>query len=124
MMGVGWMLGKMALIGKHVNFMNVVVFAVVLGYGIGNGIHIFHRFRETGSVTLTMRYTGRAVVASCVTTLAGWGALLFANHLGLESMGVLACIGIGCVLVTSLTVMPAALQLAEDRAKRKASKAA
>ncbi|MCA9672160.1 MAG: MMPL family transporter [Myxococcales bacterium] len=119
LMGVSWMLGTMALIGKHINFMNVVVFPVVLGYGIGNGLYIVHRFRETGSVTLTMRRTGRAVLASCVTTLAGWGALLFANHLGLESMGVLASIGIACVLVTSLTVLPAALQVVEDRRTRK-----
>jgi predicted RND superfamily exporter protein len=109
--GVGWMLGLMALIDQPINFMNVVVFPVVLGYGIGNGIYLYHRYKESGSVRVALSQTGRAVLASSTTTLVGWGALLTANHRGLESMGIIASIGIGCVLFTSLTLLPAAMQL-------------
>ncbi len=111
--GISWMLGLMALLGQRINFMNVVVFPVVLGYGMGNGIYIFHRFKESRSVRVALGQTGRAVLASCVTTLVGWSSLLTANHLGLESMGMLSSLGIGCVLVTSLLIFPALLQLLE-----------
>ena len=109
--GVTAMLGIMALLGQKMNFMNVVVFPVVLGYGMGNGVYILHRFRESGSALTAVTQTGRAVLASCVTTLVGWASLLTANHVGLESMGVLASLGIGCVLITSLVLLPAILQL-------------
>ena len=112
-MGVTWMLGSMALLGQRINFMNVVVFPVVLGYGMGSGIYILFRFRESGSAKVAVTQTGRAVLASCVTTLVGWSSLLTAGHLGLESMGVLSSLGIGCVLITSLAVLPALLQLGE-----------
>ena len=113
LVGICWMLGVMGLLGQRINFMNVVVFPVVLGYGMGNGIYIFHRFKESGSVRVAVSQTGRAVLASCVTTLVGWSSLLFANHLGLESMGVLSSLGIGCVLISSLVILPALLQIME-----------
>ncbi len=109
--GVTAMLGLMALLGQKMNFMNVVVFPVVLGYGMGNGVYIIHRFRESGSALTAVTQTGRAVLASCITTLVGWSSLLTANHRGLESMGVLSSLGIGCVLITSLVLLPAILQL-------------
>jgi len=119
LVGVTWMLGTMALLGERINFMNVVVFPVVLGYGMGTGIYIFHRFRESGSARVALTQTGRAVLASCVTTLVGWSSLLTANHLGLESMGMLASLGIGCVLITSLVILPALLQLLEKTFARR-----
>ncbi len=109
--GVTAMLGIMAILGQKMNFMNVVVFPVVLGYGMGNGVYIIHRFRESGSALTAVTQTGRAVLASCITTLVGWSSLLTANHRGLESMGVLSSLGIGCVLITSLVLLPAILQL-------------
>ena len=109
--GVTAMLGLMAILGQKMNFMNVVVFPVVLGYGMGNGVYIIHRFRESGSALTAVTQTGRAVLASCITTLVGWSSLLTANHLGLESMGVLSSLGIACVLITSLVLLPAILQL-------------
>jgi hypothetical protein len=120
-MGVGWMLGVMALMDQPINFMNVIVFPVVLGYGIGSGLYIFHRFRESGSVKTAVNQTGRAVVASCTTTLVGWLALLTANHRGLESMGIVAGIGIACVLVTSLTILPASIQLFKSWSDRRST---
>lgn len=120
-MGVGWMLGVMALVDQPINFMNVIVFPVVLGYGVGSGLYIFHRFRECGSVKTALNQTGRAVVASCTTTLVGWLALLTANHRGLESMGIVAGIGIACVLVTSLTVLPASIQLFKNWSDRRST---
>src|SRR5690606_491939 len=105
--GMVWMLGLMALTGWRINFMNIVVFPVVFGYGISNGVHIYHRFLESGSAWTAIRHTGMAVAASSITTLIGWAALVMSHHKGLTSMGILACFGIASAMVVSLTVLPA-----------------
>lgn len=118
--GLIWMLGLMYLVGTQLNFINIVVLPLVLGYGIATGIHVYHRFIESGSVMRAVRMTGGAVTASVLTTVAGWAALLVADHRGLQSMGALACLGIAGALVVSLTVVPAILQVVVDRRERRA----
>ena len=110
-----WMLGLMALTDWRINFMNIVVFPQVFGYGMSGGIYIFHRFRESGSARLAVVRTGVALAASSITTLVGWGALLISGHRGLESMGVLACLGIASALIASLTLLPALLQTMQGK---------
>ena len=119
--GMIFTLGVMALFDVRINYFNICVIPVVIGYGINNGIFLFHRFKETGSVSRTLYFTGSAVMASSLTTLAGWGSLSVAFHVGLKTMGYLACIGISFMMLTSLTILPAILQLlAEHRAKKAA----
>ena len=117
--GMIWMLGLMCLTGWRINFMNIVVFPVVFGYGISSGVHLYFRFVESGSVMVAIKRTGAAVAASSITTLVGWGALLVSNHRGLESMGILACLGIASALAVSLTVLPAILQVWQDWSNRR-----
>lgn len=120
--GLVWMLGLMTLFDYHLNFMNVVVFPVVFGYGISAGIHVYSRFVEDGSVLVAVRRTGAAVAASSLTTLVGWGALFVSSHRGLISMGMLACLGISSALLVSLTVLPALLEVvSRNTASRTAS---
>ncbi|MCK5688281.1 MMPL family transporter, partial [Myxococcota bacterium] len=109
--GMLWMLGLMALTGWRINFMNIVVFPLVFGYGISAGIHLYHRYLEAGSALLSVKRTGSAVAASSITTLVGWASLLVSGHSGLTSMGILASFGIASSLVVSLTILPAVLEL-------------
>ena len=105
----------MALAGWRINFMNIVVFPVVFGYGISTGVYLYHRFLESGSVLLSVRRTGGAVAISSIATLIGWAALLVSHHRGLASMGILACFGIASALIVSVTVLPALLQVSDRR---------
>lgn len=109
--GMVWMLGLMALFDWSINFMNIVVFPLVFGYGISAGVHLHHRYLESDSVMVAVRHTGGAVLAASSTTLVGWASLLVSGHRGLISMGVLACFGIASTLLVSLTVLPALLQI-------------
>ena len=118
-LGLVWMFGMMPLVGVKLNFANMVVLTLIFGYGIDTGIHIYHRFWETKSVMIAVRMTGGAVMASMITALAGWGALSFANHRGIQSMGLLACLGIASALIVSLTLVPAILQLVSNRDARR-----
>ena len=118
-LGVGAMLGVMTALGYSLNFMNVVVFPVVLGYGVSHGVYLIHRFNEGSSPREALRSVGRAVACSTLTTLAGWAALLAAAHRGMKSIGVLACVGMVATLAVSFTVMPAVLQLLHDRRSKR-----
>jgi predicted RND superfamily exporter protein len=114
-LGVGVMLGSMSLLDVQLNFMNVVVFPIVLGYGLSHGVYLMHRFYEGSSPMQALSSVGTAVACSTLTTLAGWAALLAASHRGVKSMGMLACLGMSGTLLVTFMVMPAILQLLHDR---------
>ncbi len=113
--GMVWMLALMYLLHWKINYANIVVFPVVLGYGISCGIFILNRYLESRSVMFALRHTGAAVAGSCITTLIGWASLFFSHHKGLTSMGSLAVFGISAALLVALTVMPSLMQYTQDK---------
>lgn len=113
--GTGIMLGTMVLFGQSLNFMNIVVFPIVLGFGVSQGVYLLHRFNEGSSPMAAIKSVGEAVACSTLTALVGWGALFAAAHRGLKTMGVLACIGMSAILLVTLTILPPVLQLMHDR---------
>ncbi len=115
LIGVIWMLGLMAIIGIKINYLNMCVLPIILGMGVDNGVHIYHRYRNSSSVMEAVKSAGGAVIISSVTTMFGWGALLIASYRGVQSMGSVALLGVGACLITSLTILPAILQIAEDK---------
>ena len=114
-LGVAVMLGIMVLMDVQLNFMNIVVLPIVLGYGLSHGVYLVHRFEEGTPPLVALRSVGTAVAASTLTTLAGWAALLAASHRGLQSMGKLAALGMVATLLVTFLVMPAVLELLAAR---------
>jgi predicted RND superfamily exporter protein len=123
--GLLWMLGMMYLLGWKLNIFNMVVIPSVLGMGVDSGVHIFHRYRHEGpgSIVKVVRYTGGAVAIATVTTMVGFSGLVLAYHPGLKAIGSLALIGLGCTVISALTVLPALLQVLEDRKAKRAARA-
>ncbi len=113
-LGMGWLLGIMAVTNWKINFVNIVAFPVILGYGISNGIQLYNRYLENRSIMVAIRITGMAVIGSAVTTLIGWAALLVSNHNALISMGVISIYGISATLIIAFTFMPALIQVAGE----------
>lgn len=115
-LGVGlvMMLGVMNLIGERLNFMNLVMMPILLGFGVSHGLYLLHRFLEGTPPLVALRSVGAAVAASTLTTVAGFAALIFAQHYGLQSIGIVACIGLGTTLLVSFTVLGAVLQVIYD----------
>jgi predicted RND superfamily exporter protein len=110
LLGIVLMLGIMGLTNTKVNFMNILVFPIIIGYGIQNGIYIYFRFLEEKEIGRTLAQVGPAVIASTLTTLVGWSTLLLAQHRGLKSIGILASIGIGATLIVAIFVLPSILE--------------
>lgn len=117
-LGVGVMLGFFALINERLNFMNIVVLPIVLGYGVSHGVYLLHRYLEGTSPVVALRSVGAAVASSTLTTVAGFGSLLAASHNGLKSMGLLAVVGLISTLAVSFTLLAAVLQLMHDKRVR------
>jgi len=115
--GVAMMLGIMGLFDIRLSIFNMVVLPAVIGIGVDNAIHIFHRYDEEGPRSLrhVIRTTGWAAAITTLTTLFGFAGMLSAANPGLRSLGLLACIGLLACLVNSLTVLPALLQWLEQR---------
>ncbi|RMG46746.1 MAG: hypothetical protein D6718_05025 [Acidobacteria bacterium] len=115
--GVVASVGLMAAFGVDFNLVSVSVLPLILGVGIDNGIHVVHRFLHHSSEDLVdvFRHTGRGIVMTSLTTIVGFGALVFADYPGLISSGVLAILGVGATLVTAVTLLPALLEIVRVR---------
>ncbi|MEW6751439.1 MAG: MMPL family transporter [Candidatus Latescibacterota bacterium] len=117
------MVGAMELLGMKLNFYNMVILPSIIGLGIDNGVHFYHRYQEEGpgSLPLVLLRTGGAMLMCVLTTMVGFAGLIMAQHPGLNSIGILAQIGLGASFVAAVTVLPALLQVLEGRAQRRAA---
>jgi hopanoid biosynthesis associated RND transporter like protein HpnN len=98
------------------NFADVIVLPLLLGIGVDSGIHLVHRARAAEAESnLLATSTARAVAFSALTTIASFGSLGFATHLGLATLGQLLTLGVGFTIVCNLVVLPALIQLRPPR---------
>ncbi len=100
--GLLGMFGIMAATGTAFNLFNVIAAILVIGLGVDYGIFMVCRVFEGHQ-----RGVDRAVLASGLTTLAGFGALVLARHPALHSIGLSVLLGIGVAIPTALLVIPA-----------------
>jgi predicted RND superfamily exporter protein len=114
--GVLWMLLMMVVFGVKLSFYNMVVLPAILGIGNDAGVHMVHRYREEGprSLWMVLQSTGEHVTMGTLTTAIGFGGLLLSFHPGLNSIGLLAAIGLGTTLLAAIVFLPGLLQWMED----------
>lgn len=110
-LGALWTAGYMGLTGLPLNPANVMTLPLVVGIGVTNGIQILNRYAETGSPTMLTVSTGKAVIVSGMTTIAGFASLILGKHQGIQSLGLVMSIGVTACMVAALTVLPALLCL-------------
>ncbi len=111
--GVGslWTAGLMGLFNIPFNPANIMTLPLVVGIGVTNGIHILNRFAEEQNPSILARSTGKAVIVSALTTIAGFGSLIPAKHLGIRSLGLVMSIGVAMCMLAAVSFLPAILTL-------------
>ena len=111
--GIGslWMIGMMGCFGVQFNPANIMTLPLVVGIGVTNGIHILNRFAEEQHPSVLAKSTGKAVLVSGLTTIAGFGSLMVARHRGIESLGFVMAVGTTTCMVVGLTFLPALLNI-------------
>jgi hypothetical protein len=110
-LAVTWLCGAMLALGIKVNFCNFVAFPITFGIGVEYAVNIMTRVREGRGQPIgdVLRTTGGAVGLCSVTTVIGYGSLLFAQNRALFSFGVVAVLGEIACLTTAIVVLPSIL---------------
>jgi hopanoid biosynthesis associated RND transporter like protein HpnN len=108
-LGLCWTIGLMGWLGMRFNSANIMSLTLLTGIGISNGIHILIRFNQDSRPSILTKSTGKAILVSAFTTMAGFGSLMVARHQGIASLGIIMAMGTGLCLLSSLTVLPALL---------------
>ncbi|MEM9193239.1 MAG: MMPL family transporter [Myxococcota bacterium] len=115
-MVVGGLLSTVGILGiadAKLNVFNVLIFPTLLGIGVDSAVHLVHRARADGRAGFgrALRRVGTASLVSSLTTLGGFGTLLIAHHRGIQSIGLLAVLGITAMWVTSIFGTAAVLRM-------------
>lgn len=105
-LGAIWTMGWMGWSGVLFNPANIMTLPLVVGVGVTNGIHILNRFAEEQNPGILARSTGKAVLLSALTTIAGFGSLISAQHRGISSLGLVMSFGTAACMCAGLTFLP------------------
>ena len=116
--------GTMAAIGMPLNVMTLTIASLAVGLGVTYGIHISNRYvtelrsglSAEDAIIKTMRETGKGVFAAAITTVAGFGVMVFSKILPMYQFGIITALAIGFGYIGSILVLPALLVLWGRRA--------
>lgn len=108
--------------GNTFNFTNVIVVPLIFGLGVDSGIHMVHEAREGAGKRLVNTFTARAVYYSAVTTIVSFGSLGLAGHNGLKGLGITLTAGLLYTVLCVLFLLPALIDLRENRSGGEKSK--
>jgi hydrophobe/amphiphile efflux-3 (HAE3) family protein len=130
---IGWSSGFMYLAGIEYTPLTATLGTLIMGIGVEFTILLMTRYYEErdkgeGSVeamTTAMTRIGRAIIASGLTVIGGFGALLIAkDFLILRDFGIVTVVDVFFALVSSLFVLPTLIVWFDQwREKRKLARA-
>jgi predicted RND superfamily exporter protein len=111
--GIGtlWLTGLMGFFDIPFNPANIMTLPLVIGIGVTNGIHILNRFAEEQNPSILAKSTGKAVLVSGLTTIAGFGSLIPAKHQGIASLGLVMSTGVATCMIAALLFLPTLISL-------------
>jgi len=111
--GIGflWMTGFMGIGNVQFNPANIMTLPLVIGIGVTNGVQILNRFSEEQTPTILTKSTGKAIIVSGLTTIVGFGSLMFGKHQGIISLGYVMSIGVAACMIIALALLPSILTI-------------
>jgi hypothetical protein len=112
-LGMLWAFGLMYFFDLTFNMGNVFALPLILGAAAEYGLNIVLRAmegRDHGGPLLA-RSTVMAVLVNGLTTIAGFGSLMIADHRGIFGLGLLLTLGTATSLAAALVVLPVLLRL-------------
>ncbi len=110
-LGILWLFGVLPLTGTQLTLTAGLVLPLLIGIGTDDAMHILHRYRhENGDIEKTLRYSGKAVLLTTLTTMIGFGSLAVVGMMPtITSIGALLFIGIGTCFLATVITLPALL---------------
>ena len=133
-LSLSWVLfgAALYLFGLPLHLYNLLSVPLVIGYGIDDHIFLVHRHQATPpqerDPAQVLDTTGRAIVLTTLSTMAGFLGLLPAHFAGLRQLGLCGALAVLLCMLAAFLVLPALLALwwprrdsGPDRASSRAS---
>jgi hydrophobe/amphiphile efflux-3 (HAE3) family protein len=125
-LATGWSALVVYAMRVPLNPMSATLGALVIAISTEFSVLLSERFQQeraaghelAAALTRTYRSTGRAVLASGVTAIAGFGVLAFSDIRMLRDFGIVTLVDLTVSLVGVLAVLPSVLVLAARRSAR------
>ncbi len=122
-----WTMGLMALTGKSIDVMVVMIPAILLIVALSDVIHFIHKydnqldngFPPNLSIYLTIKSIGKATFLTSVTTAIGFLGLIFLPIKPIQEFGILTATGVILAFVITFLALPALLFFFPKRVERK-----
>jgi len=117
LISIFWTLGIMALVGKPIDLMSVMLPTMVFIAGMSDVVHFFSKYFEELSKNterskiypLILKEVGFPTFLTLITTLVGFLSLLFSSIQPIRDFGIYTSVGIVIAFILSYTLLPALL---------------
>lgn len=91
------------------NYSSIIVLPIIFGIGIDDGIHFLHRYHITSNIKKTFSNIFFPISITSLTTIIGFGSLVFSSYTGFFQIGLLCVIGILSALIYTVFFLPVIL---------------
>lgn len=99
--------GTMTLIKLDFNILNFLGILLIIGIGVDDGVHILHHYlEEDSSIEDVFSSVGRAILLTSLTTMIGFGSLIFSSYRGIATLGSVLIIGVGYAFLMTVLIIP------------------
>lgn len=99
--------GTMVIFNMKLNMLNFLSVLLIIGIGIDDGVHILHHYKSGNrNIYSLFSHVGRAILLTTLTTLCGFGSLMFSSYRGISTLGSALFIGVGYAFIMTIVVLP------------------
>ena len=105
--------GVLGTIQPELSIISVAIIALLMGLGVDYSIHLMNRYVEESNIEniadrieKILRFTGKAVLLSTITTVIGFASLMISNMSPMVTFGFGCAIGILFCFVSAIILVP------------------
>ncbi len=113
LVGEGLMLLLLAMFGAQWNYANIIALPLLMALALDYGVWFAHRTDEMDGLGpwQVLQVAGGPILMAALTTLAGLGAISFAEYRGVSTLGRNVTLGLFLCLGSALVIAPALVQV-------------
>lgn len=121
--GLCWTFAITALTIGFLNTISAMLFVVLFGLGIDHGIHLVQRYlnekkeghRSQQAMEIAMATTGRATIASALTTACGFFLMMVTDFKGFSHLGFISGLAMIIILLAYFFALPSVVAIGDRR---------
>ena len=123
LIGLAWTISFAILVVGRLNMISVTFVVLFIGLGIDYSIQICLRYKELAhlghghreAIVEAVSGTGNALIICAISTAIGFYAFVPTAYVGASELGLISGTGMFCILLASITVLPAIMFLLPEK---------